>query len=344
VTEVAQGRWNPELWGTYDAQVDRGLDATLATDDGARAARIRALTYRRSQLDTIPPPRYLVESVLNDNALALLAGKFGTYKSFVSVALACSVATGRPWLDHDIPEPGPVVYIAAEGASGLRARIEAWESVYNRGAKVPDERLIVVGGVVNLRHGGDMDAVSELCNEVTPKMVVWDTLHRCAPGVEENSNTEMGAVINALDRVRERHRCTQLVNHHTGHSGARGRGASAIEDDFDNSWVIKLGGDNEDRSAKNPRTLEHRKIKDGELSDPIPIRLAIAGESATVELGEKAKWLAEEKVKEIAAACDAAGIPASYGRDRLAAAAIGSGITGVSNALWSQVVKYRKAA
>lgn len=342
------------LWAADEAQWRQaeGPAAPEPQPDEAsasrRAERIRKLTYRRSELDNIPPPTYLIDGVLNENVLALLAGKFGTYKSFVSVSWACSIATGIPWLGHEIPNPGPVIYIAAEGASGLRARISAWESVYYRGQRIPDDRLIVVGGSVNIRNSEDMGAISDLSTEVGPRLTIWDTMHRCAPGVEENSNTEMGLVRASLDRLRELHNCTQAVNHHTGHKGERGRGASSIEDDFDNSWVIKLGGDGEDRSPKNPRTMNHRKTKDGEHSEDIPIRLALCDESATIEKNPDAAasedWIIEGRVRDLAAKCDAAGIPKDYGRDRLTAAATSAGIAGASNDLWNRVVKLRKAA
>lgn len=339
-------QFDPDLWPDGLPEEPPGSSpSAVAEAMNARAARIRAFTYRRSELDSIPPPTYLIDGVLNDNALAILAGKFGTYKTFVSVSWACSIAAGAPWLGQEVTTAGPVIYVAAEGASGLRARIEAWECTYNRGRQILDDRLIVVGTSVNLKVGADVDAIDVLCGDVQPRMVVWDTLHRCAPGVEENSNTEMGLIIDTLSGLRERHDATQLVIHHTGHAGARSRGASAIEDDFDNSWVVKLGGDGEDRSAKNTRTMEHRKVKDGETSHPIPIALTFAGTSATIERSEKTtEWIIEEKVKAKAAECDAAGIPRQYGRDKLMVAAEKAGIGGVSTQLWSRVAKLRKDA
>src|SRR5688572_16283475 len=178
----ATSGFDPELWAPDESDWTRAATEATAKRP-SRADRIRAYTYRRSQLDQIPPPSYLIDGVLNTNVLALLAGKFGTYKSFVSVSFACSIATGQPWLGHDITQPGPVIYVAAEGASGLRARISAWESVYNRGARVPDDRLVVVGCSVNLTREDEVVAIDELCADVRPRMVIWDTLHRCTSGV-----------------------------------------------------------------------------------------------------------------------------------------------------------------
>ncbi len=146
MTVDTQPQFDSELWPDGVPEEPSGSPpSAVAEAMAARAARIRAFTYRRSELDSIPPPSYLIDGILNDNALAILAGKFGTYKTFASVSWACSVAAGVPWLGHEVTNPGPVIYVAAEGASGLRARIEAWECTYNRGRQIPDDRLIVVG-------------------------------------------------------------------------------------------------------------------------------------------------------------------------------------------------------
>lgn len=330
------------------AQAGPRLDPTVEERE-RRIARIRALTYRRSELNLIPPPGWLIEGVMTRASLTLLAGKFGTYKSFASIALAASVATGLPFLGHPVAEVGPVIYVAAEGASGVKARFEAWELAHNNGRPIPDEMLVVIGGPVKLLSGDDMGALTDLCKEVRPRMIVWDTLHRCAPGLEENSSREVGMVVDVLSALREDFSCTQLVDHHTGHSGQRSRGSSAIEDDFDNSWVIKLAGDGEDRSPNNQRTMEHRKVKDGELSEKIPIGLAPAGDSAyvdriTVEPPEESVkgWLV---MKSYAQTLDLAGVPLHYGRERIAKALQDLGVTQkLDNNLCSDIARLRKGS
>lgn len=330
-----------------DRPVGEGL-SPVQEERAQRIARIRALTFRRSELSLITPPAPLIEGVLNRATLELLSGKFGTYKSFASIGMAASVATGVPFLGHRVAETGPVIYVAAEGASGLKARLEAWEAAHNGGTPIPDDMFVVIGGPVKLLSAADMMAMDELCKVVQPKMIVWDTLHRVAPGIEENSSKEAGQAIDALSDMRERYDCTQLVDHHTGHGGQRARGSSSWEDDFDGSWVIKLGGDGEDRSPTNQRTMEHRKVKDGELSPKIPIGLVSAGDSAYLDrievapTPESAKgWLV---VKAYADQLDQAGVPLTYGKDRLRAALAGLGVRVGDNNVLGDIAKLRKSA
>jgi hypothetical protein len=259
--------------------------------------------------------------------------------------MACSIATGKPFLGHQVDEAGPVIYIAAEGASGVRGRIEAWESIHNDGLPIADDMITVIGGAVNLLHEGDIAALDELCKATNPRMVIWDTLHRCAPGIDEDRSKESGLVIDTLSELRERYDCTQLLNHHTGHSGVRARGSSSWEDDCDNSWVIRLAGDGEDRSAAVQRTMEHRKVKDGELSDKMNIGLTAAADSAYVDLktvttGEAKGWLV---AKAYTQQLDLAGVPLSYGKDRLRAALKALGVEHVDNNVLNDIATTRKA-
>jgi hypothetical protein len=131
-----------------------------------------------------------------------------------------------------------------------------------------------------------------------------------------------------------------VLDHHTGHSGKRSRGSSSWEDDIDASWVIDLD-DEEDRSAKVQRTLKHRKVKDGRLSDDIPIVL----EEVSLDITDEDGWPVRSAyvktgnvpgdtlpgsvgVVAMVARLDSLGLPNDYGRDRCAAAlgAAGHGI------------------
>jgi hypothetical protein len=48
-----------------------------------------------------------------------LAGTSGCYKTFVAVAFSCALAAGESFGSLWVPKPGKVVYVVAEGASGI---------------------------------------------------------------------------------------------------------------------------------------------------------------------------------------------------------------------------------
>ncbi len=74
-------------------------------------------------------PEALVDGRIPAGGFVVGIGPPGTGKTFLSLDLALSVATGRHWLDVKVGRPGPVIYIAADGA-GLKARVHAWKSAH----------------------------------------------------------------------------------------------------------------------------------------------------------------------------------------------------------------------
>lgn len=99
-------------------------------DDGAEPSPRRTLASQLlslSDLGNLPAVEPLIDGLLYRNTLAQLAGPPGSYKSFISVGLSCALAAGRTnWAGHRIQKREKVVYVAAEGASGLRVRILSW--------------------------------------------------------------------------------------------------------------------------------------------------------------------------------------------------------------------------
>lgn len=314
----------------------------------SRADRIRSLLYVRSALDDIPPPTPLIAGVLDKATIAVLAGKFGTYKSFVALSWAAAVSTGRPWFGREVPEAAPTLYVAAEGLSGISKRLRAWEAGNNDGDRIADDRLAVIGGAIRLTDREDVHTIIEVARAQGSQLITLDTLHRCAPGVNENDSGEMSLVIEAISYIRESTGATVLLCHHTGHSGTRARGSSAIEDDADASWVIRLSeDDSEDRSAANPRTMHHRKTKDGELSSEIGLELVSVGEDAYVRevtigdglTGAGSIWLG---AREIALKMDELGLPAAVGKRRAGPALRDAGLR-IRTAQLEEALRLRKS-
>jgi hypothetical protein len=136
------------------------------------------------------------------------------------------VALGWQWRGREV-EPGPVLYVAAEGSYGIRNRVAAFRSHYEIEGKVP---FHVIPVSVNLLN--DDEAVERLINTARVKgasMIVLDTLARVIAGGNENSSEDMGALIGNCDRIRLKTRCHVMLIHHTGKDEARGaRGHSSL--------------------------------------------------------------------------------------------------------------------
>jgi hypothetical protein len=147
------------------------------------------------------------------------------------------MATGRDWLGRKT-EPGDVVYVYAEGTSGLSKRTQAWckENVV---AELPS-RFHAIPCAVSITDPNVLDHVVlairlSLGEGVQPKLIVLDTLARCFGGGDENSNKDMGAFIRACDELREEFGgATILIVHHVGKEAQKGlRGATALSGAMD---------------------------------------------------------------------------------------------------------------
>ncbi len=196
--------------------------------EGAPPPTLRDRLLSLSDLSTLPPVRPLVEGLLYRDTLAQLSGPPGSYKSFLALGMACAVAAGEStWEGHRIPEGGPVVYVAAEGATGLRARVLGWCELTNVDPADLDGKLYFLPVPIQLGNRVDVGQAVELVRDVGAILLVLDTRARCTLGLEENSATEQGKAIHAAELIQEAAQCAVLGVHHSARSGNAGRGSNA---------------------------------------------------------------------------------------------------------------------
>jgi hypothetical protein len=75
--------------------------------------------------DPRPIRSWLIKWLLSTRAHGLIAGQWGTYKTFVALDLAACVMTGQPFLNRAVKRQCGVLLIAAEGAEEVRLRVDA---------------------------------------------------------------------------------------------------------------------------------------------------------------------------------------------------------------------------
>lgn len=238
------------------------------------ADRLRATLLDTAAVRALPAPEPLVANYLARDSLAVLYGPSGGGKTFLSLDWTLHVATGSWWNGHEV-HAGPVVYVIAEGASGIGARIDAWTAHHRIYQLEQHQPVWWLPQAINLTDLGDVYAFLEVVAPLEPALIVFDTLARCLIGAEENSARDIGLVVDRLDRIRRTTGACVLADHHTGKDGAAGpRGSSALRAAVDTELEL---------SATDERiTLKVTKQKDGPESSPLSLARIPAGGSCVV--------------------------------------------------------------
>lgn len=273
--------------GGESAATTTGSSTTTGSGSGGLAGKL----LTRGALAELPTPTPLIDNVLDMGTVALLYGKWGTGKSFIALDWAASVATGRHWQNRPT-ERRRVLYIAAEGAFGLQARVTAWETGWQR--TIADGDLSILPCAVNLTDPGEVAELAALVAVGGYGLVVIDTLARCMVGADENSAKDCGQVVDALTRLRE---ATPgglgvvLAVHHTGKDGKTFRGSSVFEAGADTVYLVTEDG--------GVITLDRDKRKDGPRDDEHTLRLGSIAESCVVNAYRDGPQLMPERAEQL---------------------------------------------
>lgn len=281
--------------------VDEMLTSLPATALPAPAAEVTlreefAARYKtRSELQHIPRAEPLIDGVLDRRAYHVLCGRGATYKSFVALDFALSIATGTAWNGRTVHR-GRVLYIAGEGAEGLHDRTSAWEE--DRGVTVPDDFFHVRDRALNMHTPGP--AFNELLEHVREggySLVIIDTLRRVSGTADENGS-HMGAVVDNIAAVQRATPDTAvLVIAHTTKKDDVLRGFSGLADDADVIWWTKL--------QKGGVRLENEKMKNGPKSNSIslvvePVKDSVVLHEATIagKLTQDEQWVLDQIIRD----------------------------------------------
>jgi hypothetical protein len=226
----------------------------------------------------IDPPEWLVKDVLLESTLAMLWGKYGSYKTFVALDWCLSVAANKPWLGQSVLS-GQSVYVIGEGVWGIGKRVRAWKQ-FNRFPLDQKLGLRLFKHPIQLSSDKDVSKLLlHLDGEIPePRLVVFDTLNRCCVGVDENSAHDMSKVVANLDRIKNSSGASVLVVHHAGKMGLTERGSSVLSGACDS--IIRADGD------AGLVTLTCIKQKDSEPFQPfVLLRQTVEDSVVLVEAG-----------------------------------------------------------
>jgi hypothetical protein len=167
-----------------------------------------------NEIVKLPPEEWLIKRLFPCQGLAVIFGKPSSFKSFVALDVALSVALGRSWAGRKVRQ-GSVVYVAAEGAGGLRKRISALKEKHKLSDEIP---FGLISAAPNFGVGiDDLNALIQVVSKLQslPKIIVLDTLSQSLGGADENGAGMINFVKNAT-ALSINLKTLVLIVHHSG--------------------------------------------------------------------------------------------------------------------------------
>lgn len=216
---------------------------------GPRFQVIPAATFSRGR-----PPGWVVKGLIPKGDLVVIYGESGAGKSFVALDLALAIARGQAWRGCRVAQ-GAVVYVAAEGAAGVRSRLKAY--AHQHQVDLEGVPLGVVPAAPNLLEKADVkELIAEIKAFGRPAVVYLDTLAQVTPGANENAGEDMGRALAHARAIARATGALVILVHHAGKDASKGaRGWSGLKAAADAELeVVRLG---------TVRVLQVTKMKDG---------------------------------------------------------------------------------
>ena len=228
---------------------------------GRTFGRLRVLSVEDA-LDA-PARSYILDGLLAPGELSVFWGKPKCGKSFLMLRLAYGLAQGVGFWSREAVQV-PVLYVAAEGQSGINGRIRALRSTMG-----PAPSFHLIAQAVDLFDPkADLSALIEAASALKVGLVVLDTLARVMTGGDESATRDMNVFVANCDAIREQSGAHVAVVHHGGWDASHARGSTALVGAAD--IVIKVRAD-----EAGGRAAEVEYAKDDATPLPLGFELSM---------------------------------------------------------------------
>jgi RecA/RadA recombinase len=178
-------------------------------------ARPKFVLERYSEITFDSKEEWLVKGIIPRQGVGALYGQSESLKSFLAFDLACYVAAGREWAGQKVMQ-APAVYIAAEGAAGLRKRKVGFAKANPNFPKEIPFHLIAAAPNLGAEQG-DLQTLIDAIEAagVAPGLIGVDTLAQTLGSGDENGSGMSQFIANANALARH-FKALVLVLHHVG--------------------------------------------------------------------------------------------------------------------------------
>jgi hypothetical protein len=236
-------------------------------------------------------PGWLIEEFWTRNSHGIIAGEPKSYKSTLTLDLAISIASGKPFLGrYAVWQQGPVLIVQNENAEWIiKDRVAAIAIHRGLGGSITKEGknyiidfpldlpiYYINNQGFSLSNKNHRDVLEEYIKQIQPIFVVFDPLYLMFDG-DVNSVKDLNPVLSWLLWLKNTYNLNLVIVHHwrkskgaTTRGGQRMLGSTTLHGWTESAWYVESGDEvileREFRAAQSPPKL-HLKIDMGELGE-----------------------------------------------------------------------------
>jgi len=202
--------------------------------------------------------RWLIESLWGTEAVGVIGGTPKSFKTWLGLELAVSVASGTPCLgEFGVPQPGPaMVYLAEDTATVVRERLVALCAHRRVDIQTLDVRVITVP-TLRLDCEDDVNRLGATLEQHKPALLLLDPFVRLHTA-DENNVQAVAAILAHLRTLQRTHHVAIVVVHHTRKNSRGGQHGQSLRGSGDfHAWVDSALYLNHEKQRLR-LTIEHR--------------------------------------------------------------------------------------
>lgn len=193
--------------------------------------------------EDIPPRKHILSPWLPEQGIAMIFAPRGIGKTFFSLEIAYSIASGGEFLGWKAREKTPVLYLDGEMAQAdLQAR---FKGISEGKPDIPKDYFRIITpdrqplGAPNLSDFHSQTCLKPFVEDA--KLIIVDNISTLCRGGNENDAESWDAVQNWALQLKAQGRSVMFI-HHAGKSGQQ-RGTSKREDVMDTVILLKRPAD-----------------------------------------------------------------------------------------------------
>lgn len=223
--------------------------------------------------------RWLIEHLWARAGVGIIGGAPKSYKSWLALDVAVSVASGTPCLDtFPVTEPGgALVYMAEDAQPVVKARLAGL--CRHRGLDLAALPIgVITAPSVRLDLPADQRRLAETVRREAPRVLLLDPfvrLHR----INENQAGDVAPILGYLRELQRAHDLAVVVVHHARKNGGSTTGGQSLRGSGDFFAWVDTALSLRRRHQQLALAVEHRAAR-----APDPVTLALVGTEQDMHL------------------------------------------------------------